>query len=108
MLHPLFTRGSSLTEGYVKHAYSDVFSVLDSISDPVHMEPNTYIRQFNQIPGDIKLLISKIILEVISVSSLEPVNEPTPWCLPMAAVERPETSSTWYTFCQSHRSTTMC
>ena len=82
-----------LTEAMVKDRYHDVFHGLGCIGDPVHIQLDPEIRPVqaglrrypvNKVPA-----ISNRIQEMIDEGYLAPVTEPTPWCSPMIAVDRP-------------------
>ena len=83
----------SLSEAMIKEKYHDVFHGLGCIGDPVHIQLDANIRPIqaglrrypvNKVPA-----ISKRIREMIDEGYLASVTEPTPWCSPMLAVDRP-------------------
>ena len=68
-------------------------SMLGKIGDPVHIQLDPDIRPVqaglrrypvNKVPAT-----SNRIQEMIDEGYLAPVTEPTPWCSPMIAVDRP-------------------
>ena len=83
-----------LTEAAVKSTYPDVFRGLGCIGEPVHIvlddtiQPiQTGIRRYPVQKTD---KIASRINEMIDQGLLERVTDPTPWCSPMCAVERPD------------------
>ena len=98
---PSIHKATPLTEAYIKHTYSDVFSGLGCIGDPVYIKLNTSVRLvqsgIRQDTVNKTQNISKRTREMINDGYLEPVNEPTPWCSPMT-VDRGLKTPTQYRY----------
>ena len=86
-------QNETLSEAMLRNKYHDVFHGLGNIGDPVHIQLDPDIcpvqaglRRYpvNKVPA-----ISNRIQEMIDEGYLAPVAEPTPWCSPMIAVDRP-------------------
>ena len=99
-IHSLSTASSCtelttpLNEQTVTQVYKDVFEGLGCIGDPVHIRLNPDITPVQagvrRYPIHKTEKIADRIREMISQGYLAPVTEPTPWCSPMTAVERPD------------------
>ena len=87
------TETSSMTAQDVMTQYDDVFHGLGNIGDPVHIELDDQIRPvqtgIRRYPVTKEPAISSRIKEMIDDGYLARVTEPTPWCSPMTAVDRP-------------------
>ena len=86
-------QNETLSEAMLRNKYHDVFHGLGKIGDPVHIQLDQDIRPvqagLHRYPVNKVPAISNRIQEMIDEGYLAPVTEPTPWCSPMIAVDRP-------------------
>ncbi len=86
-----------LTEQAVKENFGDVFTGLGCIGDPVHIQLDPSVSPVQagvrRYPVQKTEKITNRVREMISEGYLAPVTEPTPWCSPLTAVERPDKPS---------------